>query len=310
MNLLDNPVPWPNGATCAAAFTFDLDAESVLQVERPDDAHEKLFSLSMMRYGPQVAVPRLLRIFREYDMRSTFFVPGWVAERYPGAIEQIVADGHEIGHHGYLHESPNRLTKEDELYWFDRALESLRRISGQKIVGYRAPSFDLSLATPAMLNENGFTYDSSLMGDDVPYMMRDASGSLLEVPTSIILDDWPQYAQVWDLNVVNQISTPRRATELFMSEFDAVAQDGGLWIGVWHPWISGRPARARSMIEMIEHMQRSAKVWFAPMSEIAAYVQKLIDEGKWTPRIDDLPYHSGPLPEWQKTSWQRSKAAE
>ena len=57
-------------------------------------------------------------------------------------------------------------------------------------------------------------------------------------------------------------------------------------------------------------MQRSAKVWFAPMHEIAAYVRKLIDEGKWTPRIDDLPYHSGPLPEWQKTSWQRSKAAE
>jgi peptidoglycan-N-acetylglucosamine deacetylase len=305
MNLLDNPVPWPDDATCAAAFTFDLDAESVLQVERKNDAHEKLFSLSMMRYGPQVAMPRLLRIFREYDMRSTFFVPGWVAERYPDAIEAIVAGGHEIGHHGYLHESPNGCTKEDERYWFERALDSLQRISGQRIVGYRAPSFDISLATPALLNEAGFTYDSSLMGDDVPYMLRDTSGSLLELPTSIILDDWPQYAHVWDLGTTNQISTPRRARELFLSEFDAVAREGGLWIGVWHPWISGRPARAQAMIEMIEHMRATAKVWFAPLAEIADHVRKVMAAGQWAPRIDDLPYHSGPLPEWDKASWTR-----
>lgn len=310
MNLLANPVPWPNGATCAAAFTFDLDAESVLQVERPDDAHEKLFSLSMMRYGPQVAIPRLVRIFREYDMRSTFFVPGWVAERYPDAVKMLADAGHEIGHHGYLHESPNRLSPEDEQYWFDRALDSLRRISGQQIVGYRAPSFDMSLATPGLLNRNGFTYDSSLMGDDVPYVMRDTSGSLLELPTSIILDDWPQFAHVWDLATTNQISTPRRAKELFLSEFDAVAQEGGLWVGVWHPWISGRPARARAMIEMIEHMQKTAKVWFAPLAEIAAHIRTLIEGGTWSPRVDDLPYHAGRLPEWEKTSWQRGKAAE
>lgn len=310
MKLLGNPVPWPDGATCAAAFTFDLDAESVLQVERPDDAHEKLFSLSMMRYGPEVAVPRLVRIFGEYDMRSTFFVPGWVAERYPAAIELLVGGGHEIGHHGYLHESPNRLAPEEERYWFDRALDALRRISGQKIVGYRAPSFDLSLATPAMLNENGFAYDSSLMGDDVPYVLRDASGSLLELPTSIILDDWPQYAHVWDLGTTNQISTPRRASELFMSEFDAVAKEGGLWIGVWHPWISGRPARARAMIGMIEHMRKTAKVWFAPLGEIAAHVRKAMAAGEWRPRIDDLPYHPGRLPEWDRASWRRGRAAE
>ena len=107
MSLIRNPVPWPNGARCAACFTLDMDAESLLYLAHPQTAHSMVSAASMLRYGPDVAVPRILDSYRHYGIRQTFFVPGWCAERYPYAVEAMVRDGHEVSAHGYLHEHPN-----------------------------------------------------------------------------------------------------------------------------------------------------------------------------------------------------------
>ena len=304
MRMIRNPVPWPDGATCAVAFTWDVDAESVLQIDHPETAHRRIFSLSAMRYGPEISVPRICDIFAEFGHKSTFFVPTWVAEQYPAAMERMVGDGHEIGHHGYLHESPNLQSAEDEAYWFQRAHEGLEAITGQKIIGYRAPSFDVSPTTQSLLNGAGYLYDSSLMADDVPYIMRENGKDLIEIPATIIHDDWPHFSHNWDLGATNQISTPSRAKELYLSEFDAVCDDGGLWVGVWHPWISGRPARARMMIEMIEYMQKRATCWFAPLKEIAGHIAMVTADGTWNPNVHQMPFHPGKLKEWDMSTWQ------
>ena len=94
--MISNPVPWPDGARCAVAFTLDMDAESLLYLSYPDKAHRMVATASLLRYGPEVALPRILDTYRHFGIRQTFFVPGWCAERYPHAVEAMVRDLSEL----------------------------------------------------------------------------------------------------------------------------------------------------------------------------------------------------------------------
>ena len=105
--MIKNPIPWPGGARCAVAFTFDMDAESLMHLYFPDTAPNRVAMAAMLRYDAQVAVPRLLDLLARYGLRQTFFVPGWCIETYPKTIDAILAAGHELGHHGYMHEKLN-----------------------------------------------------------------------------------------------------------------------------------------------------------------------------------------------------------
>ena len=93
------------------------------------------------------------------------------------------------------------------------------------------------------------------------------------------------------------IKSPDEAMNVFMSEFEAMYRNNGLWVTVWHPFVSGRLARCERVGQMIEEMQSRGDVWFAKMEEIATHVQTCIDNGSWGPRIDNLPYYDEPIPE-------------
>src|SRR6266581_4044644 len=84
--MIANPVPWPNGARCAVAFTFDMDADSILHLAHHTSADTRLAAMSMLRYGPEIAVPRLVELYKRFGMHQTFFLPAWCMERYPTAV--------------------------------------------------------------------------------------------------------------------------------------------------------------------------------------------------------------------------------
>jgi len=88
-----------------AILSFDVDAETPILVEGRRHA-DNAGVMSHQAYGPLVGVPRILDLLQEFRLPATFFVPGVTAERYPDAVEQILAAGHEIGHHSYAHFSP------------------------------------------------------------------------------------------------------------------------------------------------------------------------------------------------------------
>lgn len=293
--MIQNPIVWPNGARCAVAFTFDMDAESLLHVYFPDTAPNRVAMASMLRYGPEVAVPRILEVFRRYGLRQTFFIPGWCLETYPRAVELILKDGHEIAHHGYLHEKNNQLGREEELACLRRGIEAIDKASGRRPRGYRAPSWAFSKHTLEQLLDEGFEYDSSLMGDDVPYLLASGQRTMVELPSDISLDDWTQYVCLKDFGYMLPIASPQRATEVFRAEFDAAWKYGGLWIAVWHPFVSGRMARCDAMAELIEHMQRKGGVWFATLEAIAEHVRRCVGDRSWQPRVERLPYYERPL---------------
>jgi peptidoglycan/xylan/chitin deacetylase (PgdA/CDA1 family) len=295
LSLIANPPPWPNGARCAVCFSFDMDAESLLHIHHRETARSRLATSSALRYGPTIAIPRLIEIWKHYDIRQTVFIPGWSIEAYPRAVEALVENGHEIGHHGWLHERPNTLSRDDEERVLDRALDAFDRIVGRRPVGYRAPSYALSDKTADLLIERGFTYDASLVGDDVPYLLGTDRGTLVELPSDFALDDWIQYVNMEEFGSLMPIRAPQRAMEVFQAEFDAAWTHGGLWISVWHPFVSGRLSRADAIVRLMDYMMAKGDVWFAPMSEIAAHIRSVIDSGEWTPRTDHLPFWAEPV---------------
>jgi peptidoglycan/xylan/chitin deacetylase (PgdA/CDA1 family) len=294
-SLIANPPPWPNGARCAVCFSYDMDAESLLHLYQRDAAPSRIATSSALRYGPQVAIPRIVEMWKRFDIRQTVFIPGWCVETYPDATRCLVDAGHEVGHHGWLHEKPNTLSREDEARVLDRAITAFEKVAGRRPMGYRAPAYALSAHTADLLIERGFSYDASLLGDDIPYLIGNDRGTLVELPSDFALDDWVQYVNMKEFGYMMPIQAPQRAIEVFRAEFDAAWKHGGMWIAVWHPFVSGRLARADAVLELIEYMVGKGDVWFAPMSEIAAHIRKLVDSGTWRPRLDRLPFWETPV---------------
>jgi peptidoglycan/xylan/chitin deacetylase (PgdA/CDA1 family) len=293
--MIERPVPWPNGARVAVAITFDMDADSLVHFEHPDDSITRISTMSMLKYGPQVAVPRILQGYRRFGIKQTFFVPAWCIEQYPEAVEAMVEDGHEIGYHGYIHEPANAMSREEEHYWMRRSIETIEKYTGQRPRGSRAPLYNYSIHSTELLAEEGFLYDSSLMGDDVPYILKCAKGEIVELPSSWALDDWPPYVHAPDLDYMFQVMSPDRAMEIFMAEFEAMRMaGGGLWIGVWHPFVSGRLSRWLRIEKMIESMLDTGEVWFARLEDIACHIHACRKDGSYAARVDELPYYDSP----------------
>jgi hypothetical protein len=92
-----------------------------------------------------------------------------------------------------------------------------------------------------------------------------------------------------------QILPPERAMEVFMAEFESARSVGGaLWIGVWHPFVSGRLSRWLRIEKMIEYMLGTGEVWFARLEDIARHVLALRERNAYDMRVDRMPYYDRP----------------
>ena len=80
-------------------------------------------------FATEVGVPRLLRLFRKYDLRTSFFIPGHSLESFPKEMEMIVEAGHEVGAHGYLHENPIAMTPTQEEDVLVRSIELIEGLT-------------------------------------------------------------------------------------------------------------------------------------------------------------------------------------
>ncbi|MEO5710303.1 MAG: polysaccharide deacetylase [Nocardioidaceae bacterium] len=282
------PVAWPEGYRAAASFSFDVDAESAVLFEQPSSA-SRPGVMSHQSYGPLVGVPRILDLLERRGVRSTFFVPGYTAHRYPGVVRDIVAAGHEVAHHGYLHETLEGVDQETEAGYLDRGLAALEEVAGVRPSGYRAPMWEPSWATPRLLAERGFLYDSSLMDADHPYELS-VSGvggvaSIVEVPIHWALDDWEQYCFLPGVSGDGYIASPTKVEEMWTLELDAMRQVGGCSTLTNHPFLSGRPSRALALDRVIGRALEFGDVWVASLEEIALHVRSL----GGTPRVLEPP---------------------
>jgi peptidoglycan/xylan/chitin deacetylase (PgdA/CDA1 family) len=255
-----------------------VDAESAVLSAVPG-SEARAGIMSHQSYGPLVGVPRILAILERHSVTATFFVPGFTAERYPRMVREIVEAGHEVAHHGYLHEPLEGIDAETEASYLDRGIEALERVAGVRPIGYRAPMWEPTWNTARLLAERGFLYDSSFMDADVPYELAvpgvAGAGSIVEIPIQWALDDWEQYCYLPGISGQGTIASPAKAEEIWTLELDAMREVDGCFVLTNHPFLTGRPSRAAVLDRLIGHTTDHGDVWIASMGQIADHIRSL-----------------------------------
>jgi peptidoglycan/xylan/chitin deacetylase (PgdA/CDA1 family) len=257
---------WPNGARCAVVLSFDVDAETLWLIADPANA-QKPGVLSMGHYGPTVGVPLLMDLLARHGLRASFFVPGWTAEHYPDMMRDIVAAGHEVGHHGWIHETPSSLTADEERAVMERGLRAIEQTAGVRPIGYRSPSWEFSTNTLGLLAEYGFRYSSNLMDTFLPY--RHPETEVMELPVQWILDDAPFFL-FRPSGATRPIQPAATALQAWQEEFTGIYTYGGLCMVTMHPQLSGRPGRVQMLERFIQYARAMPEpVWFDSAAEVA-----------------------------------------
>jgi peptidoglycan/xylan/chitin deacetylase (PgdA/CDA1 family) len=263
----------------SVCLSFDFDAMSVwigsLQSNNPAQ-------ISRGEFGA-FAIPRILDLLRRREARATFFVPGHTALAYPDLVKRIAAEGHEIGHHGWVHENPANLERDAEREVMERGFDALDRVAGVRPIGYRSPGADFSPNTIDILLESGIRYDTSCSATDfTPYYLRKGdrwsttepyvfgeTSDLVEIPFSWGLDDFPhfEFTPGWS----SEQSPASAVREIWQAEFDWAYANvpGGVYDLCMHPQVIGRAHRLVMLESLIEHMQARDGVAFEPLGEYA-----------------------------------------
>ena len=246
--------------------------------------------ISRGEFGPHVGAPRILDLLRRHDVTSTWYIPGHTLETYHDACRAVADAGHEIGHHGWTHRPPATLTREEEEAELTRANEAIHRLTGRYARGYRSPSWDLSPHSVDLLLENGFVYDSSMMGDDyIPYRVRKGDAisleqpatlgdetRLIEMPISWTLDDYPHFEFIrtptWilpgNMNADDVLGN-------WIDDFLYLAEnlEWGVITYTFHPFVIGRGHRMMMLEKLIITLKDRGAV-FTTVEDAAAEFER------------------------------------
>lgn len=234
--------------------------------------------ISRGEFGPRVGAPRLLELLRKFDIQTSWYVPGHTIETFPDVVKKVFDAGHELAHHGWTHRPPADLSVEDEERELLRANESIKKISGRYARGYRSPSWDLSPHSVRLLLEHGFTYDSSMMGDDyTPYYARQGDvvelaqpaqigeqSPLVEMPIHWSTDDSPHYEFVRTETSVRQgLKNAHHVEQNWVDDFRYMRETvaWGVLTYTCHPFISGRGHRIMLLQRMIQQLKNEGAVF-------------------------------------------------
>src|SRR5258707_422984 len=241
--------------------------------DSPDDISRGLFA-------GEVGSPRLLNLFKRLGIRTTWFIPGHSIETFPGEMKAVADAGHEIGIHGYSHENPIAMTREQETEILDKCIELVSKLSGKRPTGYVAPWWEFSPVTNELLLERGIKYDHSLMHNDhQPYyvrvgdswtkidyakkprdwmvpLQRGKETDLIEIPASWYLDDLPPMMFIKKSPNSHGFVNPRDIVEMWRDQFDWVYReyDYAVFPMTIHPDVSGRPQGLLMLQKSIGHI--------------------------------------------------------
>lgn len=256
--------------------------------DSPDDISRGLFA-------GEVGVPRLVELFRRYGLTQTFFWPGHSVETFPAEFDASVAAGHEIGVHGYSHENPLAMSREQETDVLDHCIDLIARRSGRSPTGYVAPWWEFSTITNDLLLQRGITYDHSLMHHDCqPYyvrtgdtwtnidygaparewmkpLVRGTETDLVELPANWYLDDLPPMMFIKAAPNSHGFVNPRDVEQLWRDQFDWIYRehDYAVFIMTIHPDVSGRPQTLLMHERLIEHINAHEGVRWMTFDQMA-----------------------------------------
>ena len=263
-------------------LSFDFDAISIWVGPR---ATKSPVLIARGEFG-EVGARRLADLFDEYQIPTTWFIPGHTIDTYPDICRRIASAGHEIGYHGYCHEAPSsKRDEEDERRILERTIECIERISGKSPLGHRLPGGNPGRRWVRMLLEHGFSYDSSMAPCDYePTYMRlgdvvrtdgphefGQEVDLVILPFDWILDDWP-YFNYEPRDGRQRLRSPDDVYDIWAAEFKYLYEklESGVFVLTMHPQCIGKGSRMLMLEQLIKHIKEHDGITFRTMSEVAA----------------------------------------
>ena len=264
------PAAWPDEARCAVALSFDCDHETY----ELGSGGAAIGRLAWGEFGRRVGVPRILDVLERNSVPASFFMPAVCAQIDPTETRRIVAAGHEVGLHGWIHENNSLLDETTERELILRSRDVLEELLGVPPVGFRSANWDLSPNTIAIVAELGLEYDSSLMADEACYelLLDGKPTGVVEVPVEWLRDD-AVYLMFNREPATRPWLTPNDVFRIFQREFDAAYDEGGLFQLVMHPFVIGYRSRIWMLDKIIEHAKGKGDVWFGTHAEVAAWAK-------------------------------------
>jgi len=265
------PASWTGGARCAVALSFDSDHET----NELRDGGKSIGRLAWGQYGNRVGVPRILKLLDRYGVKATFYVPAVTALIHPDEQRRIIAEGHEIGIHGWIHELNSVLPYEAERDLMLRSSDTLEKVSGVRPVGMRTPSWDFSWSTLQIAKEMGLLYDSSLMSDEDCYelLLDGEPCGVVELPVEWVRDD-AVYFMMNRFSSLRPYTPPADVLDIFRREFEAAYEERGLFQLTMHPHVIGYRSRIWIIEELIRLAQSRPGVWFATHADVARWAKE------------------------------------
>ena len=282
--------------SCCISFDFDAMSSWIGSMKTNNPS-----MISRGQFGA-VAVPRLLDMLAARDVRASFAVPGHTAYAYPRLVEAIAAAGHELVHHGWVHENPAAFDEAGERHVLEQGLTALERVTGVRPRGYRSPAWDLSTRSVDLLIEYGFEYDSSCMGHDFfPYYLRTGdrwsldgpyhfgpTTGLIEMPVTWMLDDFPPAEFVLGMNT--GLQAPAQIEEGWRADFDFAHRDcpGGVFILTMHPQTIGRGRYFLMLERLLDYFAQHDGVVFESIGDYVTRWKTANPLEAWKTRNADL----------------------
>ncbi|SFB15974.1 Polysaccharide deacetylase [Pseudomonas sp. NFIX10] len=263
---------WPEGYRCAVVLTVDYNDIHGILTQAPEVAGRDK-TLSVWRYGTRRGVTRLLGLFKELGVCSSWFVPGIVAEENPALIQAIQDDGHEIACAGYRHQDYDALDLVAQGADVARGCETLARLTGKRPVGFRIPAGNGAPGFIGALKDQGIRWSSSWRGDDLPFAHPTAPG-VIEVPLHYELEDEPYFA--FNLSPAvppaqSRIASYSHTLGNLQMDFAGFHRFGLCYVLRLHPEIIATPGRIGVLRELIEGIQQHDDVWITTGAEVAQW---------------------------------------
>jgi peptidoglycan/xylan/chitin deacetylase (PgdA/CDA1 family) len=256
-------VYWPGDARVAVLLSFDFQGgEDVRPSPGGKINHEEY---TQAEYGPNTGIWRILRILKANEVKATFLTCGGIAERYPEAVVAIVEQGHEVAGHGYHHEVARDLSKEEERDVIRRTTEMILARAKKRPFGWR--SCTQSPNSLELLIEQDYLWNSNSFSHDLPFVWQSGDKKLVELPRQPF-GDGRTYGH-------RDAGNPNDTLAIWQAMFDQFYEESSLAPSFcpfqFHPYISSRPGRARTLNNLIQYMKSHKGVWFATGSEVARW---------------------------------------
>ena len=271
------PKAWPNGARVAVVMSFDTEDEAALLAR----GQTELSALSSNQYGSHEGLPRIIGALDRLGIPATFFTTAVDIILNPEIVPLIQKSGrNEIALHGWIHESVAPLNNgPEESRLLNQAVDMLTRTTGKRPTGSRTGSWQISPYTLGIDQKLGLSYDSSMMGMDVPYeiMSNGQDTGLVELPVSWNTDDVPA------LGDQGVMPSPEAIYKVYRDAFDMAYKEHSFVMMTMHPHVSGRSTREMYLERLLEYMKSKPGVWFATADQVVQYIKSNPIDTSWSP---------------------------